>query len=91
MTTDSIAPPADARRVFPAPPDPATVTMTARQFDDGTVLRGVTLQLGNDELLDADEARSLAVVLLEAADELKQLSHPAETRSLWTGNERSEH
>lgn len=52
---------------------PATMTITGRQFDDGTALRGVTLQLGDDDLLDADEARSLAAVLLVAAAELDRL------------------
>jgi hypothetical protein len=88
MTTNAIAPPADARRVFPWEFDgagwarwfdgtarsvgPAAVTVTGRQFDDGTVLRGVTLVLGDDELLDGDEARAIATVLLEAADELER-------------------
>lgn len=52
---------------------PATVTITGRQFDDGAALRGVTVALGDDELLDADEARSLAAALLETADELERV------------------
>jgi hypothetical protein len=32
---------------------------------------GVALELGDDEHLDGDEARTLAAALLEAADELK--------------------
>ncbi|ETB31477.1 hypothetical protein [Mycobacterium avium] len=87
--TSSIAPPADARRVYPWEFDgvgwsrwfdgsacttgPAMMTMTGRQYDDGTVLRGVSVRLGDDELLDADEARLLAAVLLEAAGELGRL------------------
>ncbi|MGV0695872.1 hypothetical protein [Mycobacterium paraintracellulare] len=87
--TNTIAPPADARRVYPWEFDgagwarwfdgavctagPATMTITGRQFDDGNVLRGVTLQLGEDELLDSDEARSLAAALLVAAGELDRL------------------
>lgn len=87
MTTNSIVPPADARRVFAweqfdaaswarwfdgttRTPGPATVTITGRQLDDGNVIRGVALALGNDELLDADEAPSLAAVLVEAAGKL---------------------
>ena len=53
---------------------PATVTITGRQFDDGTVLRGVTVELGDDELLDGDETARLAAVLLEAAGELARLT-----------------
>lgn len=87
--TNSIAPPADARRVYPWEADgagwarwfdgsvctvgPATMTITGRQFDDGTVLRGVALDVGGDELLDADEARALAAVLLVAAGELDRI------------------
>lgn len=83
------APPADARRVFLWEDDgtgwsrwfdgsvcsagPATMTITVRQFDDGTVLRGVALDVGGDDLLDADEVRSLAAVLLTAAGELDRL------------------
>lgn len=88
----SATPPADARRVYPWEFDgvgwsrwfdgsactagPATVTITGRQFDDGAVLRGVTVQLGDDELLDSDEVRSLAAVLLVTAAELGQLKSP---------------
>ncbi|OJZ75700.1 hypothetical protein BRW65_03965 [Mycobacterium paraffinicum] len=88
--TNTITPPADARRVYPWEFDstgrsrwfdgsactagPATMTITGRQYDDGTVLRGVTLQLGDAELLDADEARCLAGVLLAAAGELDRLT-----------------
>lgn len=88
MTTKTVTPPADARRVYPWEFDgagwarwfdgtmctagPATVTITGRQFDDGTTLRGVALMLDDAELLDADEARSLAAVLLEVADELER-------------------
>lgn len=87
--TNTIAPPADARRIYPWEFDgvgwsrwfdgsvctagPATMTITGRQFDGGAALRGVTLQLGDDELLDADEARSLASLLIEAAGELGRL------------------
>lgn len=87
--TNTMAPPADARRVYPWEFDgggwsrwfdgsvgtagPATMTITGRQFDDGTVLRGVTLQLDDCALLDADEARSLAAVLLGVAAELTAL------------------
>ncbi|WP_368834162.1 hypothetical protein [Mycobacterium intracellulare] len=49
------------------------MTITVRQFDDGTVLRGVALDVGGDDLLDADEVRSLAAVLLTAAGELDRL------------------
>ena len=51
---------------------PVTVTITGQQFDDGAV-RGVALDLGGVELLDGDEARSLAAVLLDAASELERL------------------
>lgn len=89
--TNTLTPPADARRVFPweefdcgagwwrwfdgtsRAAGPAAVTITGQQFGDGTVLRGVTLQLDDAELLDADEARSLAAVLLVAAGELGRL------------------
>lgn len=87
--TNKIAPPSDARRVYPWEFDgvgwsrwfdgsactagPATVTITGRQFDDGTALRGVVLGLGDDELLDSSEARSLGAMLFEAADELERL------------------
>lgn len=87
--TNTVAPPTDARRVYPWEFDgvgwsrwfdgstctagPATMTITGRQYNDGTALRGVTLQLGDDDLLDADEARSLAAVLLVAAAELDRL------------------
>lgn len=89
MTTKTVEPPADARRVYPWEFDgvgwsrwfdgsvytvgPATVTITGRQFDDGTVLRGVTLELGDDELLDSGEVRSLVTVLLESVGELERL------------------
>ncbi|WP_145013212.1 hypothetical protein [Mycobacterium marseillense] len=89
MTTKTITPPADARRVYPWEFDgagwsrwfdrsvctagPATVTTTGRQFDDGAALRGVTVVLDEAELLDADEARALAAVLLVAAGELERL------------------
>jgi hypothetical protein len=52
---------------------PATVVVTGRQFADGAVLRGVAMVLDDGELLDADEARALAAVLLEAAGELESL------------------
>jgi hypothetical protein len=42
------------------------------------VLRGVALVLGDDELLDGDEARSLAAVLLAAAGELDAVARKAE-------------
>lgn len=87
--TNTIPPPADARRTFPWEYDgtgwarwfdgttctvgPATVTITGRQFDDGAVLGGVALVLGDAELLNADEARSLAAVLLVTAGELDRL------------------
>lgn len=87
--TNTIAQPADARRVYPWEFDgagwsrwfdgtactvgAATVTITGRQFDDGAVLRGVTVVLDDVELLDADEARTLAAILLAAAGELDQL------------------
>lgn len=86
--TNTIAPPADARRVYPWEFDgnkwarwfdgnvctvgPATMTITGRQFADGAVLRGAAVQIGGDELLDADEVRSLAAVLLVAAGELER-------------------
>lgn len=86
MTTNTITPPADARQIFDWESDglgwarwfdgteraagPATVTITGRQFDDGAALRGVSVALGSDELLDADEAHALAAALVEAADEL---------------------
>jgi hypothetical protein len=38
------------------------------------VLRGVTVELGDDELLDGDETARLAAVLLEAAGELARLT-----------------
>lgn len=87
--TKTITPPADARRVYPWEFDgtgwlrwfdasvctagPATVTITGRQFADGTALRGATLVLDDAELLDADEARTLAAILLAAAGELERL------------------
>lgn len=89
--TNPIAPPADARRVFPweecgrgaglsrwfdgtaRVAGPATVTITGRQFDNGTILRGVAMVLGEGELLDGEEARAMAAVLLYAADELEHL------------------
>lgn len=90
MTTKTITPPADARRVYPWEFDgagwsrwfdgsvctvgPATVTVTGRQFDDGAALRGVTLVLDDAELLDADEAHTLAAILLVAAGELERLA-----------------
>ncbi|WP_156623963.1 hypothetical protein [Mycobacterium sp. 852002-40037_SCH5390672] len=48
------------------------MTITGRQFDDGTVLRGVALDIGGDELLDADEARSVAAVLIVVAGNLEK-------------------
>ncbi|OCB19095.1 hypothetical protein A5674_07685 [Mycobacterium malmoense] len=90
--TNTITPPADARCVYPWEFDgaswsrwfdgsvctagPATVTITGRQFDDGTALRGVTLVLDDAELLDADEARTIAAILLATAGELDRLTHP---------------
>lgn len=87
--THAITPPADARQIFDWESDglgrarwfdgtertagPATVTITGRQFDDGAALRGVTVALEGDELLDADEARALAVALVEAAVELDRI------------------
>lgn len=89
MTTHAITPPADARVVFPWEFDgtgwarwfdgstgtvgPATVTITGRQYEDGATLRGVALVLDDGELLDADEARRLAAVLVVYAGELERL------------------
>lgn len=87
MTTKTIHPPADARECSPGSstepvgrggstarctPWAPTVTITGRQFDDGTVLRGVALDIGGDELLDADEARSVAAVLIVVAGNLEK-------------------
>ncbi|BCO40575.1 hypothetical protein MINTM001_17140 [Mycobacterium paraintracellulare] len=87
--TNSIAPPADARRVYPWESDgigwsrwfdgtahaagPVAVTVSGEQFGDGATLRGVTVVLDDCALLDADEARALAAVLLVAAGELDRL------------------
>ena len=54
---------------------PATATITGQQLDDGTVVRGISVAVGDVELLDAGEGRRLAAAILEAANEVERLHH----------------
>ena len=50
-----------------------TVTISGLQYADGTITRSISVD-GDDESLDATQARKIATALLDAADELDRLT-----------------